>query len=270
MEDRFSQVPGEILDIIFLDCDVKDTPSLSLVCKKFRSRIDTERMWKERSIALWNENIGQPISDLERIKEKVEILNWKKITKFLFNKKDGNYRYEWNRKSHFLKFSRYKGDDWIASKSVFVYFEPRHKYIQYGEFLSGGNGYGVSHTSGGTYIGQWQNSSRHGQGKMIWLDGLEYEGEWSFDRPKNCEKYVHPKIIECIEQGTCTREVSTQDHLLPQMLWWCEECDQCFCEVCNNNRCHDCNGEKRRHWTDWRYCDCNKEECLKNKRRKLE
>eukprot|EP01118_Nematostelium_gracile_P005858 TRINITY_DN1869_c0_g3_i10.p1 TRINITY_DN1869_c0_g3~~TRINITY_DN1869_c0_g3_i10.p1 ORF type:complete len:283 (+),score=37.49 TRINITY_DN1869_c0_g3_i10:45-851(+) len=266
MEDRFSQVPGEILDIIFLDCDVKDTPSLSLVCKKFRSRIDTERMWKERSIALWNENIGQPISDLERIKEKVEILNWKKITKFLFNKKDGNYRYEWDKGFQNIFFKQYNADMWIPSKSVRVSFRPINKYIDFGEFLNCGNGYGISHKPEGTYIGQLDCYDRYGQGKMIWLDGFEYEGEWSNDRPEDWEKCIHPKIIECIERGTCTREASTQNHPLPQIMWRCEESYGYFCDVCHDNGCQGFNGRMDRRWFDWSFCSCKKEGCLKNKR----
>eukprot|EP01118_Nematostelium_gracile_P005863 TRINITY_DN1869_c0_g3_i8.p1 TRINITY_DN1869_c0_g3~~TRINITY_DN1869_c0_g3_i8.p1 ORF type:complete len:199 (+),score=34.13 TRINITY_DN1869_c0_g3_i8:127-723(+) len=196
MEDRFSRVPGEILDIIFLNCDLKDTPSLSLVCKKFRSRIDTEKMWKERSVALWKKKIiDRPLSDLQWIKETVEILSWKKITKFLFNSKDGNYRYEWTKGYNSMEFNRYKGNDWIPSKSVHIDFVSGSKSIEYGEFLNGGSGHGVTHRSRGMYNGQLKHSSRHGQGKMIWLDGLEYEGEWSFDRPKNCEKYVHLSLI---------------------------------------------------------------------------
>ena len=79
MEDRFAQVPGDILDLIFLNCDLKDTSSLSRVCKKFYSRINNERMWKERSIALWKEKSApHPISEIERIKEKVNMLSWKR------------------------------------------------------------------------------------------------------------------------------------------------------------------------------------------------
>eukprot|EP01118_Nematostelium_gracile_P006583 TRINITY_DN2120_c0_g3_i3.p1 TRINITY_DN2120_c0_g3~~TRINITY_DN2120_c0_g3_i3.p1 ORF type:complete len:180 (-),score=32.12 TRINITY_DN2120_c0_g3_i3:268-807(-) len=179
MEDRFSQVPGDILDLIFLGCDVKDTFSLLLVCKKFHSQIDTERMWKERSLTLWKKIVPFPTSELEWIKEKTELLpTWKRITKFLFNKNGQNYRYEWNQRLTVFHFKRYKGGVFIPSNSVQVSFHPRNKFIKYGECLGKRSGHGISHSPHGTYIGKWRGNSRHGQGKMTCLDGYQYDGKF--------------------------------------------------------------------------------------------
>eukprot|EP01118_Nematostelium_gracile_P008364 TRINITY_DN2773_c0_g1_i11.p1 TRINITY_DN2773_c0_g1~~TRINITY_DN2773_c0_g1_i11.p1 ORF type:complete len:219 (+),score=42.71 TRINITY_DN2773_c0_g1_i11:172-828(+) len=213
MEYRFSEVPGEILDLIFLDCDLKDTSSLSLVCKKFHSRMNTEKMWKERSFAMWNEIVPYPTSNLEYIKEKVKMLNWKKITKFLSGTKNRNYRYEWDNGSCTLNLKRYKGEQFIPTKSVTVDFDSGVRYIRYGEYMANGNGHGISHRREGTYNGQWDGYQRHGQGKMMWLDGYEYEGEWIDDHPKDEKNWIHPKIVECLERKICTREAVSYTHL---------------------------------------------------------
>eukprot|EP01118_Nematostelium_gracile_P006585 TRINITY_DN2120_c0_g5_i1.p1 TRINITY_DN2120_c0_g5~~TRINITY_DN2120_c0_g5_i1.p1 ORF type:complete len:281 (-),score=23.04 TRINITY_DN2120_c0_g5_i1:30-872(-) len=267
MEDQLSQVPGDILDIIFSYCDLENIPRISLVCKKFYTRINTERMWKERSIELWKETTSHPISNLEWIKENVEILNWKKITKFLSTTKDRNYRHEWSWNRTYLYLQRFKRNQWIPSKSVRVYFrseriECNDKCISYGHFLKDGNGHGVSLEFNGTYNGEWKDYSQHGQGIMTWLDGYKYEGEWIENRPKDWENCVHPKIVECLERGTCTREVSNEKRTLPQLLLWCPECFQSFCNYCSDH-CHNCKStEGTRGWIDWKYCGCRREECL--------
>eukprot|EP01118_Nematostelium_gracile_P008371 TRINITY_DN2773_c0_g2_i1.p1 TRINITY_DN2773_c0_g2~~TRINITY_DN2773_c0_g2_i1.p1 ORF type:complete len:266 (-),score=28.99 TRINITY_DN2773_c0_g2_i1:47-844(-) len=264
MEDKFSQVPGDVLDIIFLLCDLKDTPSFSLTCKKFYHRINTEKLWKERSIVLWKEVVPYSISDLEWIEEKTEILNWKKITMFLNTTKDRSYTYEWNRIRALLYLNRYNQGVLVPSESIQVSFEFRNREISYGEFLIRGTGYGTSHRCEGTYIGHWKNHARHGQGTMKWLDGYGYEGEWLNNRPKDCNKYIHPKVRECLETNKCTREASNEDHSLPQIFVLCHECFQYFCEACSHNECHDCKlSERTTKWNDWGYCECEKVECKK-------
>eukprot|EP01118_Nematostelium_gracile_P008210 TRINITY_DN2716_c0_g3_i2.p1 TRINITY_DN2716_c0_g3~~TRINITY_DN2716_c0_g3_i2.p1 ORF type:complete len:124 (+),score=17.98 TRINITY_DN2716_c0_g3_i2:331-702(+) len=118
-------------------------------------------MWKERSFRLWGEIVPHPTSQLEQIKEKVEILNWKKITKFLHTTEDQSYGHDCDGYDY-LHFVRYKAGEWIPTKSVHIDF--RIPSVTYGEFLNRGNGHGVSHRPEGTYNGQWKKSLRLGQG----------------------------------------------------------------------------------------------------------
>jgi len=34
--------------------------------------------------------------------------------------------------------------------------------------------------SGATYKGEWLGSFRHGKGKMNWMDGASFEGNWDY------------------------------------------------------------------------------------------
>eukprot|EP01118_Nematostelium_gracile_P019855 TRINITY_DN9388_c0_g1_i3.p1 TRINITY_DN9388_c0_g1~~TRINITY_DN9388_c0_g1_i3.p1 ORF type:complete len:176 (-),score=15.66 TRINITY_DN9388_c0_g1_i3:52-579(-) len=168
----------------------------------------------------------------------------------------------------------------VDTKEMFTYqqnllkflfgWDDRIEVIRYGEYLKDGQGHGISHSVEGTYIGEWQHYLPQ-TGKMIWLDGYEYEGEWVYGRPIDWENRIHPKIIECIERRECTRQVSNEDHLLPQILVRCRDCRESFCKVCVDNGCHYCplNKENRR-WKDWKHCQCQREECRGSKKRRLE
>eukprot|EP01118_Nematostelium_gracile_P010188 TRINITY_DN348_c0_g3_i1.p1 TRINITY_DN348_c0_g3~~TRINITY_DN348_c0_g3_i1.p1 ORF type:complete len:138 (+),score=15.58 TRINITY_DN348_c0_g3_i1:447-860(+) len=125
----------------------------------------------------------------------------------------------------------------------------------------------------GELITNGENSYRHGKGKMTWLGGYEYEGKWDYDCPEDEKHIIHPMVLECLGRGSCTREVSNDDHSLPQMIWWCKTCSGTFCELCNQNWCcHGCDSSMKQLWTDKTNCHCEREDCVKeqNKRRKLE
>jgi len=38
-----------------------------------------------------------------------------------------------------------------------------------------------TYKSGAIYNGEWKGGLRHGEGKMVWLDGARYEGNWEFN-----------------------------------------------------------------------------------------
>jgi len=42
---------------------------------------------------------------------------------------------------------------------------------------------------GGTFIGEWKDGKRNGQGTFTWSDGEKYVGEWKDGRTWNGTKY---------------------------------------------------------------------------------
>lgn len=56
----------------------------------------------------------------------------------------------------------------------------------------GSNAEAVHFRSGATYEGEWQDSVRHGHGKMVWPDGATYVGDWVKDKAEGKGLFTHP------------------------------------------------------------------------------
>eukprot|EP01118_Nematostelium_gracile_P014033 TRINITY_DN5391_c0_g1_i1.p1 TRINITY_DN5391_c0_g1~~TRINITY_DN5391_c0_g1_i1.p1 ORF type:complete len:295 (+),score=44.26 TRINITY_DN5391_c0_g1_i1:16-900(+) len=289
-QNHFLTTPGDVLDVIFSQCEVKDLIRLMFVCKQFLSRMERDQNWKEGCIKLWRSIISKP--DLVWIVDSVKTLQWKTIVKFLSNNSNrGEYRYVWDTDHEELHLSRYGPHGFIPEESFLI--NAKFESITFGTCLEKGNGTGTRIWTGGSrytgqwkdwsrdgfgecvystgdaiYVGQWRNGDRSGRGKMIWPEGYQYEGEWDRDVILDGENCIHPRIIKCLEERRCTKEDSVK-RFLPQMAFSCNQCYKTVCITCYENGCHHCNNyaKLKKKWCDISECSCQKEEC---KRRRID
>eukprot|EP01118_Nematostelium_gracile_P009159 TRINITY_DN3064_c2_g1_i1.p1 TRINITY_DN3064_c2_g1~~TRINITY_DN3064_c2_g1_i1.p1 ORF type:complete len:115 (+),score=18.49 TRINITY_DN3064_c2_g1_i1:93-437(+) len=91
VQDPFSNVPKEIMEIIFSNCEVDDLAKLSSCCKRFNDLIEHEERWKQRSIGLWNRlKTRQPEFFQVWRKATPNTMSWKKIMVSLWRKVKDN------------------------------------------------------------------------------------------------------------------------------------------------------------------------------------
>ena len=58
--------------------------------------------------------------------------------------------------------------------------------------------------NGEIYRGQVQNNMRHGEGQMIYSNGVIYEGLWENDKPKKVKVYIeHDNFLKDIDFLLC-------------------------------------------------------------------
>jgi len=145
------------------------------------------------------------------------------------------------------------------------------------------HGKGISESYGTIYNGDWKDGRWWGQGILSWHSGANYSGgfedfkcsgfgtltypdgfsfscEWKDNSPPDEEIYIHPKIIECIQQGKCTK----QFNCWPQWSNMCITCRYPICLACWNT----CHIENHRYYTEWdpkSFCEC---ECQNEKSNK--
>eukprot|EP01118_Nematostelium_gracile_P014295 TRINITY_DN5536_c0_g1_i1.p1 TRINITY_DN5536_c0_g1~~TRINITY_DN5536_c0_g1_i1.p1 ORF type:complete len:397 (+),score=38.76 TRINITY_DN5536_c0_g1_i1:32-1192(+) len=204
IEDKFSDVPREVLDIVISNSEIDEVKSLSRVCKRFYHSIHNENYWKEWCIMWWKNTIPEyPVTDLIWIKETAKIFRWKTIVKHLSNPDLGKYTHEL-RDENCLCLYRWDDETMITAKS-FVFQpetedDPPHLFI--GDVVQGGIGKGKRIWIDGSYdqghFVKWHLNGRverkfavgyhyigfciddyyNGQGTLIYKNGSIYIGTW--------------------------------------------------------------------------------------------
>eukprot|EP01118_Nematostelium_gracile_P009152 TRINITY_DN3064_c1_g5_i1.p1 TRINITY_DN3064_c1_g5~~TRINITY_DN3064_c1_g5_i1.p1 ORF type:complete len:326 (+),score=58.13 TRINITY_DN3064_c1_g5_i1:189-1166(+) len=204
MEDLFANIPKDIIEIIFLDCDVDDLGKLSRCCKRLNNLIEREERWKVRSVRLWDGIFDYPSSALIWAKETSNTMSWKEITICLWRKEEENGWSSKEEKIHgqlkvyFGKFSNGKKITDTKTFQISTYLQPQ---VYFGEFVADGNGEGTRvwmdgdyrkgtfqswylHGNGEEkrddyiYRGEYAEGLRNGYGVATWDDGSKYEGQW--------------------------------------------------------------------------------------------
>jgi len=106
--------------------------------------------------------------------------------------------------------------------------------------------------NGDVYEGQWVDDVKSGKGKLIWNNGNSFDGVWvsgqkergtmyeqisnrsfegNFDDGEMHMEFLHPDIVECIENKVCT-SVVTGKNCYFQYLWQTNECTDRTHGVC--------------------------------------
>lgn len=76
--------------------------------------------------------------------------------------------------------SSYNGE-WYLGKVLTSLIFPN---VMYSPTARKRHGKGTFTAFGNTYTGSWVNDRRHGQGKMTYFNGAQYEGNWEHDLPR--------------------------------------------------------------------------------------
>jgi hypothetical protein len=156
----------------------------------------------------------------------------------------------------------YEGDfDENGNKSGYGEFRWKsgNKY-EGGWELSKRSGHGkFTWYNGDVYEGEWLDDVKAGKGKLIWNNGNSFDGMWvngqkekgvmyedvskrtfegNFDDGEVHMEFLHPDIIECIENKLCT-SIVTGKKCYFQYLWQTNECSDRTHGVCMSckNQC---------------------------------
>eukprot|EP01118_Nematostelium_gracile_P013065 TRINITY_DN4885_c0_g4_i1.p1 TRINITY_DN4885_c0_g4~~TRINITY_DN4885_c0_g4_i1.p1 ORF type:complete len:253 (+),score=56.04 TRINITY_DN4885_c0_g4_i1:128-886(+) len=205
-QDFFSNVPKEILEIIFSNCEVDDLGKLSSRCKRINRLIEQEERWKERCIRLWNGVCDHPFSVLIWAKETSNTMSWKEIMICLW-RKDKENGWSSRKENPFsgMYFGKFHDGKKISDAKSFEISTFPHVQVCFGEFTATGSGegkrickdgdyskgtfkgwslegFGEQKRSDRIYKGEFNNRQRNGFGVATWNDGSRYEGQWKDDQ----------------------------------------------------------------------------------------
>eukprot|EP01118_Nematostelium_gracile_P008160 TRINITY_DN2697_c0_g1_i1.p1 TRINITY_DN2697_c0_g1~~TRINITY_DN2697_c0_g1_i1.p1 ORF type:complete len:369 (-),score=50.55 TRINITY_DN2697_c0_g1_i1:105-1046(-) len=180
MDNQFSSVPPEIVRYILTYCSLEDALRLSFTCKRFQSIIhDAEKYWAAIAIPLWEHTTQSPKSLLIWAKDtNLTDITWKSIAECLSNPSGVGYGHKLSLSKRVISIGFFHKKKMVHKDSFRINLAS--EYLQRGDFLTDGNGYGVTYwKSGNRYHGNYKDFKKDGFGDHYWPDGKKYSGLWN-------------------------------------------------------------------------------------------
>eukprot|EP01118_Nematostelium_gracile_P005460 TRINITY_DN1729_c0_g1_i2.p1 TRINITY_DN1729_c0_g1~~TRINITY_DN1729_c0_g1_i2.p1 ORF type:complete len:350 (+),score=52.13 TRINITY_DN1729_c0_g1_i2:159-1052(+) len=256
LRDSFSLISQDIIRLIYSFCPVEDQLSLSITCKYFHSFSWFEPSLKSMCLEILLRKLQSSPDFLVYVIEKLGY-GWKYIAKCLSRPKQLHDSYRAyisleegeiimggsvRRPNHLVignfekEPSDWGLDDWIENSTTifsirdhvirtpkFVFLceskDPKDRFFFSGKRIS--------------IVKNKKEDILTLQGTMTWPDGFSHFGMWTHssnskfepEQFKSIEEPTHPKMIECIDNGQCTRfsgVLGPQKRVQRQFL--CEHC----------------------------------------------
>jgi len=284
--DPFETLPSEIvLHILYFVPTIAELGRVSMVCRKFRERVELEvSLWKMLALEWWGiKGFNKKVNLGWAVRECISVdisKDWKWFAKcFSRNMDDGfSCRVVSDDDEDWISIGELKSGKlhgWgveVASSGTLIrmgYFDQQklngsgssiwddgERYV--GDFdndIRSGSGV-YTWADGVTYSGGFKDCRKHGQGLMVWSQlNFQFQGNWEEDQPQD-EKAVHPAVRESINQQICTASVTKDSKRYGQFFYECDLCGEAYCLVCWDT-CHQGEGHlKIRAWSGGKHCVC--------------
>lgn len=199
MEDKFTKMPSNVLNLIFSGCEMVDLITLGRSCKRFYGLVFNERFSKLQTQFIWG-RVAAPRWDFhsflafaDKKEEYLKEVPWKTLLYQLRNRNRNGYactiKTEHSGKNDDSVDDKgadiitlgYFAEGELRSDAIRIVLDENGIGFQKGEYLINGHGKGLEYlASGEEYHGDFLDYKYHGRGTYTWKSGSKHIGSYRF------------------------------------------------------------------------------------------